>query len=260
MGAFLVFEVGLASLSGLRRFWPDDNAKRSFAAGAREIAPALVATSIWGFVTGIAMVSAGLSQSLAAWMSVLVYAGSAQLTALPLIAAGSPLWLIFAAACVVNIRFVIFAAALQPYFRHYGWKSRLLLGYWLSDLGFVFFMTRYGQSKRKGTRSQTWYYLGLIVPGWWSWQAATFLGIYLGDAVPRAWSLEFAAILALMAVAIPLVRQLPMVCAVVVAGGLAWVSQPLPLRLGLAVAVVGGIAAGVLSERWRSRRQRLAGG
>lgn len=247
----------MASFSWLRACWPDEKAKRSFAAGAREIAPALLATSIWGFVTGIAMVSAGLSQSMAAWMSVLVYAGSAQLTALPLMAAGSPLWLIFAAACVVNIRFVIFAAALQPYFRHYGWKQRLALGYWLSDLGFVFFMTRYGQAKRKGTRSQTWYYLGLIVPGWWSWQAATFLGIYLGDAVPRAWSLEYAAILALMAVAIPLVRQIPMVCAVVVAGGLAWVSQPLPLRLGLAIAVIGGVVAGVLAERWRQRRGRL---
>lgn len=258
-GFFLSSEVRLASISSLRAWWPDEKARRSFAAGAREIAPALVATSIWGFVTGIAMVSAGLSQGMAAWMSVLVYAGSAQLTALPLMAAGSPLWLIFAAACVVNIRFIIFAAALQPYFRHYGWKQRLALGYWLSDLGFVFFMTRYGQARRKGTRSQTWYYLGLIVPGWWSWQAATLLGIYLGDVVPRAWSLEYAAILALMAVAIPLVRQMPMVCAVAVAGALAWVSQPLPLRLGLAIAVVGGIGAGVVAERWRQRRQRLAG-
>ena len=32
-----------------------------------------------------------------------------------------------------------------------------------------------------------------------------------------------------------------------VAGGLAWVSQPLPLRLGLAIAVIGGVVAGVLA-------------
>ena len=83
------------------------------------------------------------------------------------------------------------------------------------------------------------------------------LGIYLGDIVPRSWSLDYAAVLALMAVAIPLVRQMPMICAVAVAGGLAWVCQPLPLRLGLAIAVVGGIAAGVLAERWRARSHQL---
>lgn len=249
-------EVSLSRFALFQGLAPDANARRSFVAGTREVTPALIATSIWGFVTGIAMVSAGLSQSMAAWMSVLVYAGSAQLTALPLIIAGSPLWLIFLAACVVNIRFVIFGAALQPYFRHYPWLKRLGLGYWLSDIGFVCFMTRYGKAKRKGTRSQTWYYLGLIIPGWFSWQAATFCGIYLGDIIPSAWSLEYAAVLALMAITLPLVRQLPMVCAVLVAGGLAWVCQPLPLRMGLVVAVVGGIVAGVSSERWRARQKK----
>jgi len=234
-------------------------------AGMRDVSAALVATGIWGFVTGIAMVSSGLSQNMAALMSVLVYAGSAQLTALPLIAAGSPLWLIFLAACVVNLRFVIFGAAVYPYFRHYRWPRRLMLGYWLSDMGFVLFMTRYGQAKRRavqpnthrtGTRSQTWYYLGLIVPGWWTWQIFSLTGIYLGDLVPRSWGLEFAAILALMAVVVPLVRQWPMVCALAVSGGLAWVCQPLPLRLGLLVAVTGGIVAGVIGERQLKRNSQ----
>jgi len=243
--------------------WPDVWARRSFVAGMRDISPALVSTAVWGFVTGIAMVSSGLSQNMATLMTLLVYAGSAQLTALPLIAAGSPLWLIFLAACVVNLRFVIFGAAVYPYFRHYRWPRRLLLGYWLSDIGFVVFMTRYTQAKRRatqpgkqrtGTRSQMWYYLGLIVPGWWIWQIFSISGIYLGDFVPKSWGLEFGAILALMAVAIPLVRQWPMACALAVSGVLAWVCQPLPLRLGLLVAVTGGILAGVLSERHLKQR------
>jgi len=258
------------------QWWPHARARRSFMAGVHDVAAALVATAVWGFVTGIAMVSSGLSQGMATLMSLLVYAGSAQLTALPLIAAGSPLWLIFLAACVVNLRFVIFGAAVYPYFRHYRWPRRLLLGYWLSDMGFVLFMTRYGQTKRRaaqpgqhrtGTRSQTWYYLGLIVPGWWVWQVFSLGGIYLGDFVPPSWGLEFGAILALMAVAIPLIRQWPMACALAVSGALAWVCQPLPLRLGLLVAVTGGILAGVLGERHikqnstqNSKRRRQAAG
>lgn len=233
-------------------------ARRSFAAGFKEASSSLLPLSIWAFVTGLAMVSYGLTQGMAVLMSIFVYAGSAQLTALPLIMAGAPLWLIFAAGFVVNIRFIIFGAALQPYFRKYSWLKRLALGYWLSDFVFVFFMSRFGNARRKGTRGQLWYYLGVIVPGWFVWQTFSVLGIYIGAFVPASWSLEFAATLALMAIAIPLVKNMPMVVTVIVTGVVAWLGQPLPLRLGLAVAIVAGVLAGVLAEVSRDKQKAAA--
>lgn len=215
--------------------------------------PTMVATNMWAFVTGIALVNSGLTEAMAVLMTVLVYAGSAQLTALPLMVAGAPLWLIFAAGFVVNIRFIIFGAALQPYFRHFSWLKRLGLGYWSSDIVFVLFMTRYGDAKRKGTKDQLWYYLGVIIPGWLSWQVFSMLGIYLGGLVPETWSLGFAATLALMAIAIPLVKNIPMGVSLLVAGLIAWLGQPLPLRLGLAAAVIGGVIAGVVAEYFHDK-------
>jgi predicted MFS family arabinose efflux permease len=85
--------------------------------GLRVVAPALVATGRWGLVTGVAMVKIGLTQSQALGMSLLVFAGSAQLAALPLIAADAPIWVVLLTATVVNLRFVIFSAGLYPYFR-----------------------------------------------------------------------------------------------------------------------------------------------
>lgn len=225
----------------------------SFNTGFRQVAPTMVATSLWGFVTGIAMIKSGMSEVMATLMTLFVYAGSAQLTALPLIVAGAPVWLIFLAGCVVNIRFVIFGAALQPYFRRYPFLQRLGLGYWSSDMVFVLFMTRYGDAKKRGTRDQLYFYLGVIVPGWISWQIASIAGIYLGAVIPQSWSLEFAATLALLAITVPLVKNIPMAVALVVAGCIAWVGQPLPLRLGLAAAVIGGIVAGVMAEKHRDR-------
>jgi predicted branched-subunit amino acid permease len=70
------------------------------------VRPALIATFTWGLVTGVAMVKSGLTETAAVAMTLLVYAGSAQLTSLPLIAAGAPLWLIFAAGLIVNLRFL----------------------------------------------------------------------------------------------------------------------------------------------------------
>ncbi|MGB4345446.1 MAG: AzlC family ABC transporter permease, partial [Burkholderiaceae bacterium] len=68
-------------------------------------APGLAA---WGVVTGMAMIQSGLSLWQALFMSFTVYAGSAQLAALPLIAAGTPISMIFLTALMVNLRFIIF--------------------------------------------------------------------------------------------------------------------------------------------------------
>ncbi|AZY50135.1 AzlC family ABC transporter permease [Bordetella avium] len=221
----------------------------AFRQGVHAITPALIATGTWGLVTGVAMVKSGLTESMALAMTLLLYAGSAQLTSLPLIASGAPLWLIFAAGCVVNLRFVIFGAGLHPFFRHLSWPKRLGLGYFTTDMGFVLFMPRFGDAPVRGTREQLWYFLGTIAPGWCVWQTSSIVGIYLGAVVPASWSLDFAAVLALMAITVPLVNTRPMVVTVLAAGLVAWVGQVLPLRLGLAAAVIAGIMAGIWAER-----------
>ncbi|MGB3288506.1 MAG: AzlC family ABC transporter permease [Burkholderiaceae bacterium] len=237
-------------------WWPDASRTRSFRAGFADVIPALIATCTWGFVTGIALVKSGLTESMAVLMTLTVFSGSAQLTALPLIESSAPLWLIFAAGMVVNVRFVIFGAALQPYFRSMSWPRRLALGYLSSDISFVLFMARYGDSKVKGGKEQLWYFLGIMIPVWIGWNAFSLLGIFLGSFVPASWSLDFAAVLALLAIIIPLVKTRPMVMCLIVASAIAWAGQALPLRLGLAAAVVGGVAAGVLAETMLHKKRR----
>ena len=217
--------------------------------GLRDAAPVLIATATWGMVTGIAIVKSGVSEMLATLMTLTVYAGSAQLTALPLINERVPLWLIFAAGLVVNIRFVIFGAALHPFFRHLSWPKRLGIGFFGTDIGFVLFMRRYGESRQREDAKHVWYYLGLICPGWMVWNTFSIVGIYLAAAIPASWSLEFAAVLALLSVVIPLVSTRPVAFCIVAAVCAAWLGQGLPLRLGLVAAVVAGIVAGVLGER-----------
>lgn len=221
----------------------------AFRSGVQAIVPALIATGTWGLVTGVAMVKSGLTESMALAMTLLLYAGSAQLTSLPLIASGAPLWLIFMAGCVVNLRFIIFGAALHPYFRHLSWPRRLGLGYFTTDMGFVLFMPRFGDAAERGTREQLWYFMGTIAPGWVVWQASSIVGIYLGTLVPSTWSLDFAAVLALLAITVPLANSKPMLVSMLAAGLTAWVGQLLPLRLGLAAAVIAGILAGIWAER-----------
>lgn len=235
---------------------PQARYRAQFMLGVRDAGPAFFATAVWAVVTGIAIVKSGLSEALATFMTLAVYAGSAQLTALPLINERVPLWLIFVAGLVVNLRFVIFGAALQPYFRHLSWPKRLGVGFFSTDIGFVLFMKRYGDSRRRGDDRHLWYYLGMIAPGWAIWNVCSIVGIYLASMIPASWSLEFAAVLALLSIVIPLVSTRPVAICMLAAACVAWLGQGLPLRLGLVAAVIAGICAGVASERYsRGRRE-----
>lgn len=225
--------------------------------GVRAVATGFVAFTVWGVVTGVAMVKSGLTDGAALLMSPIVYAGSAQLTSLPLIAAGAPLWLIFTAGIIVNLRFVIFGAALHPYFRNIHWPKRLLLGYLSVDTSFVAFMPRYQDDPEKGTVEQHWFYVGAVGSTWIVWQITSLIGIALASFVPTTWSLDFAAILALLAIVMPLVNNRPVYVSMLVTAVVAWMTQPLPLRLGLLIAVVAGILGGMWAES-RLRRERAA--
>jgi len=222
--------------------------RRAFFEGARAISPGLVALAIWGVVTGVAMVKSGLSAPAAAVMSLLVYAGSAQLTAIPLLVVGAPLWLIFGAGIIVNLRFLIFGAAMHPYFKHLPWPKRLLLGFMNVDIVFVTFMGRFGSTPQKGSTEQLWFFIGATIPCWAAWQLTSLVGITLSASVPSSWSLEFAAVLALMALMLPLIKTRPAIVSVLAAGVTAWLTQPWPLRIGLVASTVVGIAAGMLAE------------
>jgi len=233
---------------------PKAHVRRAFFAGLRKALPLFVATGVWGFVTGIAMVKAGISTSMAVWMSLLVYAGSAQLVALPLLMVSAPLWMIVVAALTVNVRFIVFGAAIHSYFRTLPLGKRALIGYFSSDISFVLFMTRFGEAKRRGTRFQHWYYAGMLAPAWLTWQIPSIIGIYVGDVVPESWGLGFAATLALLAILVPLIKGRPMILSICAAGVVAWIGQLLPLGSGLLAAVLVGVVTGVLVERHSKSR------
>jgi predicted branched-subunit amino acid permease len=236
---------------------PARERRAAFHRGVLAVAPALVATGTWGLVTGVAMVQAGLTTAQALGMTLLVYAGSAQLAALPLLAASAPVSVILLTAAVVNLRFVIFSAALQPYFGHFSMARRALLGYFATDVGFALFVSRYGRAApgERASCGQLWFFLGMAASIWLAWQSMSVLGIVLAAQVPTTWGLDFAAILGLIAMTIPMIAGRPAVVGAVTAGAVAVAAAGLPLKLGLVVALVCGIAAAMVAELLLERRE-----
>ena len=217
-----------------------------FARGAREMVGVSMGIAAWGLVTGVAMAKSGLPLSLSILMSLLVFAGSAQLAALPLLVAGAPVWMIWAIALCVNLRFVIFSAQWRPYFAHLPRWQRMTQGYFTADLNYVVFMTRFPEPRP--APEQLPYFWGGIAVNWPSWQVPTLTGLLLADVIPTEWGFGFAGILALLGLMYSLLTDRASWVAAGVAAAAAVATVALPLKLNIVVAIAAAIAVGLLMD------------
>ncbi len=228
-----------------------DTPRSALLAGARSVAPFLAGTIPFGMVTGIATKAAGLSAEAAIAMTLMVFAGTAQISALPLLTAGAPVLVILLTAFIVNLRFVIYSATVAPYFKHLPFRWRLLLGYFVTDTGFAMFMRRIQDKPDWALRH--WFFLGggMILAVVWCLSAV--LGVLAGTQVPPAWRLEFAATLGILALVAPVVRSRGEFAAALVGGGVALAASPMPMKLGLVLGAVAGIVSGALVDHFAKR-------
>lgn len=226
-----------------RPLWRDPE----FARGSRDMVGVSLGIAAWGLVTGVAMAKSGLAMPLCVLMSLLVFAGSAQLAALPLIVSGTPIWMVWAIALCVNLRFVIFSAQWRPYFAHLPRWERMLHGYFTADLNYVVFMTRY--PKPRPEPGQRAYFWGGVATNWPSWQLPSLLGLFLADLIPTQWGFGFAGILALLGLMYSLMTDRASVVSAVVACGAAVAAVALPLKLNVVIAIAAAIASGLLMDR-----------
>jgi predicted branched-subunit amino acid permease len=230
----------------LFRLQPDERA--AFRDGMVSAVPLTVGVAPWGVVTGVAMVSAGFTSTQAVGMSLLVFAGSAQLAVLPLFIAKAPLWVMYATGLIVNLRYFIYSAVLAPHFARLSRPWRMLLSYITVDGVFALFAGRFRPSD--GLAHKHWWYLGGSALMWVVWQLASLLGIFGGALIPRAWSLEFAATLALTALLMPLLFDRAVVSGAIVAGLVSLAGSRLPMNLGVLLAVIAGVIVGLLVTRF----------
>lgn len=213
-----------------------------FRLGARDMASPSLGLAAWGLVTGVTMVKSGLSLHLAMGMSLLVFAGSAQLTALPLIASGAPLWVLLATAFCVNLRFVIFSAQWRNYFGHLPRWRRLMTTYFAADLNFVYFIKRHPDPEPQP--GQLRYFFGGVAVNWPTWQVASFTGILLADAIPPHWGIGFAGVLALLGISYSLLTEKVLWWVAITAAAVSVATYSLPLKLNILCAIVAAGAVG----------------
>lgn len=211
--------------------------------------PLVVGAIPFGIIFGTLAANNGLSFWGAMAMSTFVFAGSSQFIALGLLGVGTAIPLIILTTIVVNLRHLLYAVSLVPYVRHLPQAWKLSLGFWLTDEAFAVAIVRYHQDDSSPYKH--WYHLGSSLLMYGNWLLCTLLGLTVGQMIPNAasWGLDFAMSATFIGMIIPYLITQPMLVAVLVAGVMSILAHGLPHQLGLMVAAITGVIAGVITEK-----------
>lgn len=216
-----------------------------FRRGARDGVPLALSIFAYGVGFGLVAAQAGFGVGKAVATSAAIYSGSAQLAAMNLLQTGeATLWALFATILVINARYLLFGATLQPWLwqagplRAYG--SLLLLGdaNWLMTMRAI----RAGEQDRA-------YLAGTGTPITLGWLAGTALGAGAVSVLPRPEALGFDLMLACFAAGMMTamvkarVDLLPVVVGAGTALVVAYLVGPAPaiIAAGLAGAAVAAL-------------------
>jgi predicted branched-subunit amino acid permease len=220
--------------------------------GAVDAIPMAIGIAAWGLVAGVAMAKSEMGVPMAIFMSVIVYAGSAQIAALPLIVAGAPMWVVWATTACVSLRFMAFSFHYRPFFAHLPRRQRIALSFLMGDTNFALFARKYPEPVPGHPHED--YFLGSAVTTLVVWQVSIITGIVAGHGIPSSWGVGFAGTMALLALTCTQLRNPATWVAAAVAGCAAIAAYALPLKLNILVAIAAAIAVGVLADHSRAAR------
>ncbi|WCE31534.1 AzlC family ABC transporter permease [Vibrio sp. SCSIO 43137] len=187
--------------------------KRELWQGTLAIFPLSVAVIPWGFLVGSFAVDIGLTPIEGQALSVILFAGSAQLVAVGMFKAGVGLSTMLLTTFFITSRHFLYSVSMRSKISSLPLKWRLTLGFLLTD---ELFAIVGNQSEQ---RFKPWYAFGAGFSFYLVWNLATLVGIVAGSQIPdlQQYGLEFAVAATFIALVVPTITSLPVLVSVATA-------------------------------------------
>ncbi len=229
----------------------NETARDAFRAGALECAVLIPSYIPFGLVCGVAAVQAGMGQLGAIALAGFAFAGSSQAVLTQFVASGAPLAIAILSGLVVNLRMMVYSAAIAPRLANTSRKERFLWAAFLVDQTFLSEQSR--RQRGAFNAHPLAFYLGTAAVLWPAWLINNTIGAFLGAQLPSSWHLEFTIPLSFVAMVVPLLKSRAHVAAALAGGAAGVLLFALPLKLGLIAACAIGAAVGMLVDAlWRA--------
>lgn len=201
-----------------------------------------------GFAYGVLASKAGVSAPNTLLMSLIVFAGSAQLIAVGLLEAGAPALSIILTTFVVNLRHLLMSAALSPHLKHWRKPELAAFGFELTDETFALHSLRFAASP--AGKLDTFVING-VAQG--AWVLGSWLGIVAGQLINdvRPLALDYALPAMFIALLVMQLKNRIYLGVAILAGALSVGLQQIGFdQWNVIAATLAAATVGVWVETW----------
>ncbi len=219
--------------------------------GFRANLPVAASAAAYGSVLGVLAAQKGLSWLDLVLMNTAVFAGSAQFVLVDLWGPVLPVTQMALAALVINLRYLLIGASLEPLFAGRRLAQKAAFMHLVADENWAVTMERL--RRRPVT---PWFLLGGGLCVYLAWSAGTLAGLLGGAGIdrPERYALDYAFTAVFTALALGLWRGRRDAVPWLVAGGLALVTERLvPGKWYIVAGGLGGAAAAMLGPAAEGR-------
>lgn len=231
---------------------PDNIQSGSFKSGLVSSIPLVLAATPFAIVYG----ALGQSLDMPFWLimaiSVMVFAGASQFIALTLLATGTQIGIIIFTVFLVNLRHMLYAVSLVPYFNSVKRWQKALMGFSLTDETFALVSAR--MASRHASKAPVSgfvnYYAGSALFMYLNWNLWTAIGFFVGSEFEgiQEFGLEIAMVVAFAGIVVSQLKNTSHYCCLLVAALAAIVSYDWPHQTGILFASFAGILAGLIAD------------
>ncbi|MEN8199244.1 MAG: AzlC family ABC transporter permease [Thermodesulfobacteriota bacterium] len=171
--------------------------------GALANAPLAVSAMAYGAVLGVLSGQQGVTWAEMMGMNIFLFAGSAQFVMVEMWSAPLPVAEIVVAVFIINLRYLLIGASLQPVFKGYGFGAKAAMMHLVADENWAVTMAEH---RTKGT--DPFFLLGGGLLLGVAWSGSTIVGNVLGGFVvdPEKYGLDFAFVAVFAALSLSLWR------------------------------------------------------
>lgn len=213
------------------------------------ILPLAISVIPWGILCGTLSIEAGLTNLQAQLMSLLVFAGAAQLSGIAILGAGGSWLSLINTTTMISVRHVLYSASYQDEVRRLPFLKRVLFAFLLTDEMFAVAQTE----QAKTGKFDYWYAVIAGFVFYLIWNLSTFMGIYFAHLLDNIDELgfDFAIAATFLAMVVPMIKTKVMLVAVLITAVNALFFAGVGIEQGLIISALVGMLVGSLLSRTR---------
>lgn len=193
-------------------------ASNEFSLGIKKTMPFMIGVIPFGLAYGIMASQAGLSLFEIIFMSLVVFAGSAQFMAVGMIQEGIGIIFIVISTLLINLRHLLMGLSLTPYLNKLKSKWLCLLAFGMVDESYASTISHYQNDSTD--QADPYFMLGSAAGMYISWVVCSTVGALIGHLIkdPLSWGLDFAMPATFLSIIIPQIKSLQIFIVFVVSG------------------------------------------